>query len=232
MTEASIHVVIPAAGRGERMGPDQLPKQYQPLLGRPMLAWTLDCFMHHPQVDAITVALAPQDPHFEQLAVADQVQRVTGGDTRARSVLHGLAAARASGADWVLVHDAARPCLDQASLERLLAARTQSDHGAILALPVADTLKQAREARSPVIAQTRSRSGLWAAQTPQFFPAALLEMALQEALARGDAPTDEAGAMEARGYEPLLVRGSPRNIKVTWPEDLLLAEMLLREERM
>ncbi len=232
MTEASIHVVIPAAGRGERMGPDQLPKQYQPLLGRPMLAWTLDCFMHHPQVDAITVALAPQDPHLEQLAVADQVQRVTGGDTRARSVLHGLAAARASGADWVLVHDAARPCLDQASLERLLAARTQSDHGAILALPVADTLKQAREARSPVIAQTRSRSGLWAAQTPQFFPAALLEMALQEALARGDAPTDEAGAMEAKGYEPLLVRGSPRNIKVTWPEDLLLAEMLLREERM
>ena len=231
MTEVSLHVVIPAAGRGERMGPDQLPKQYQPLLGRPMLAWILDCFLHHPQVAAITVALASRDPHFDQLAAADQVQRVTGGDSRARSVLHGIAAARASGADWVLVHDAARPCLDQASLERLLAARAQSAHGAILALPVADTLKQSNGATPPAIAQTRSRSGLWAAQTPQLFPAALLETALQEALARGDAPTDEAGAMEAGGYEPLLVRGSPRNIKVTWPEDLLLAETLLREER-
>ena len=133
------------------------------------------------------------------------------------------------------MHDAARPCLERDALDRLLDAGLASDQGAILALPVADTLKRAGAGDPPLIGETVDREGLWAAQTPQLFPAATLQSALEASLARGDAPTDEAGAMEAAGYRPRLVRGSPRNLKVTWPGDLSMAAMqleaMLKEER-
>lgn len=229
MAAPRLHAIVPAAGSGQRMGSRGAPKQYAPLLGRPLLAWSLERLLSHPDIDDVTVVLAPDDQHFTQLEPSARVHRTEGGDSRARSVCNGIIAAQNRfGADFVLVHDAARPCLDLPSLDRLIAAGLGKTDGAILAQPVADTLKRARAGDQPAIKTTIDREGLWAAQTPQLFPAATLRAALEASLARGDAPTDEAGAMESAGYHPRLVTGSPRNLKVTWPGDLALAELYLR----
>lgn len=222
-----VQALLPAAGVGARMG-GELPKQYQLLAGRPVLAHTLEALARHPRISGITVLTAADDPYFEQLDVqlGIPLERVIGGASRAESVRNGLQhLASGSRPEWVLVHDAARPCLDLPSLERLLQQGLACSDGAILAMPVRDTLKRAGPGRR--IAATLERSDAWAAQTPQLFPLLALLSALEACLARGEIPTDEAAAMEAAGAQPLLVQGAATNIKLTWPEDLLVAEAWL-----
>jgi len=179
-----------------------------------------------PPVPKVFVVLAPEDVHFSKHDWSAFQGRVAplfcGGQSRRESVYNGLVASRDEWAadDWMLVHDAARPCLPRADLDALLA---QPDEvGALLALPVSDTVKRAAHNR---VVQTEDRSQLWLAQTPQMFRCGLLLQALQRA--RG-AVTDEASAVEQMGLKPRLVAGSRENIKVTWPEDFALAETLLR----
>jgi len=222
-----VHALIPAAGRGDRMGGD-IPKQYLDLAGKPVLAHAVDALAAHPTVAGVTVALAPDDHRFERLRFDTSVvpERVTGGASRAQSVLNGLAQiASRHDPDWVLIHDAVRPCLPASSLHRLLEEGLACRDGAILAIPVADTLKRQDPERR--IAATVDRGGLWSAQTPQLFPLRALMVALEGALAAGATPTDEAAAMEYAGARPLLVQGSAANIKITWPRDLEIAEALL-----
>jgi len=224
-----IHALIPAAGLSVRFGGTTL-KQYAHLLGKPVIAHSIDAVCRHQAISAVTVALATDDGIFEELIRPHypEVNTVTGGDSRAQTVLNGLQYIRGLDPDchWVLVHDAARPCLSQKALEALLQSGLDDEGGAILAVPVSDTVK--REGKERRIAQTVDRSGLWAAQTPQLFPLNALLGHLQAAMRFGELPTDEAEAMERAGVHPLLVEGCPENIKITGPEDLALAEFILR----
>lgn len=218
--------LVPAAGTGLRMG-DALPKQYHMLAGRPMLWHALEVLCASPRIEGVFVVLAPQDQAWEQFDWTALGPRMSvlrcGGPTRAESVLNGLQAlaARVSRQDWMLVHDAARPCLSLAQLDALLDQVGEDEVGGILAIPVADTLKRSRADNR--IGATVPRDGLWQAQTPQMFRYGLL----CESLANCRAVTDEAGAVEALGHHPLLVASSSGNLKVTYPEDLALAEKIL-----
>lgn len=220
-------VLIPAAGSGSRMGAE-LPKQYLPLLGKPMIHHTLSVFCRHSGIDRVAVVLSPDDTGWAQYDFPDPDGKVEvlrcGGATRAETVLNGLDAIDASPEDWVLVHDAARPCLTSAMLDALLAALADDAVGGLLAVPVADTLK--REGPDGRVDHTEPRAGLWRAQTPQMFRYSLLRQALH---AIGtDTPTDEAQAVEFLGHAPRLVMGDGHNLKVTYPEDLVIAELLLK----
>lgn len=228
MTQAPVIAVVPAAGIGSRMQADR-PKQYLTLAGRTILEHTLAGLHQHPQIDRVVVAIAADDPYFAQLpmARAPWLEVVTGGAERADSVLQALSTLPADS--WALVHDAARPCLEAADVDALLASR-HNPHtaGAILASPVRDTMKRAVSGADPVcIARTESRDGLWHALTPQLFHTGQLRQALSDGLARGLTITDEASAMEAAGYAVALVEGNPGNIKITRPADLALAEFYL-----
>ncbi|MEJ2534382.1 MAG: 2-C-methyl-D-erythritol 4-phosphate cytidylyltransferase [Gammaproteobacteria bacterium] len=186
-----------------------------------MLVHALEALGSHPRVRAITVVLANDDAWFEQLqfSVAAHVDRVTGGATRAASVLNGLLHIRERHpTDWVMVHDAARPCVSAECIDRLLEEGMACEDGAILAVPVRDTLK--REDGEGRIAETVDREGMWAAQTPQLFRLDALIDAIGAQLRSGAAPTDEAAAMEQAGARPRLVMGSVSNLKITWPEDI------------
>ena len=225
-----IHALIPAAGQSVRFGGTTL-KQYAHLLGKPVIAHSIDALRQHKAVCEVTVALAQDDGIYNDLIRPDypEVRTVTGGDIRARTVLRGLRYIRSFDTDsqWVLVHDAARPCLSHSALERLLNKGLSCEQGAILAIPVSDTLK--REAESNRIEGTHDRSGLWAAQTPQLFPLDALLQNIQSAVNFGKPPTDEAEAMERAGLQPILVPGCPSNIKITGPDDLALAECILKQ---
>lgn len=214
--------LLPAAGVGARMGADT-PKQYLPIHGRPMLWHALRVFERHPRIERIHVVLAPEDdwwPAHDWRGLRKLTVLRCGGVTRAQSVLNGLYAIRSevSPDDWVLVHDAARPCLTSALLDRLLAALADDPVGGILAVPVADTLKRAGS--DGRIAETVPRAGIWAAQTPQMFRHGLLLRALEGA---GADVTDEASAVEALGLAPRLVESDRSNLKVTFPDDLAVA---------
>jgi 2-C-methyl-D-erythritol 4-phosphate cytidylyltransferase len=206
------------------------PKQYVPLAGRPLL-WHAVRAVCVPQVSAVFVVLAANDEHFARQdwnAFAGKVNPLyCGGATRRDSVLNGLAALRGTvdADDWMLVHDAARPCLPAADLRKLLDEGSGDAIGAILALPVAETVKRAGKDEGGVqrIAATEDRTQLWLAQTPQLFRSGLL----LQALAQAANATDEAAAVEALGLRPRLVLGSRENLKVTFPEDLAIAEGLL-----
>jgi 2-C-methyl-D-erythritol 4-phosphate cytidylyltransferase len=223
---ARLHALIPAAGTGSRMGSD-IPKQYLDIAGHPLLWHTLQVFERNAAIATLTVVIAADDvlwPSFDWSACQKlRVQRV-GGATRAQTVLAGLQAMAVAADDWVLVHDAARPCLDQASLDRLITAAQADAVGGILAIPLSDTIKRAGEGGR--ISATVPREGLWAAQTPQMFRVARLAEAL---MAAGDAVTDDASAMECIGLYGALVMGNPRNLKVTLPADLDLAARYLAE---
>lgn len=218
--------LIPAAGRGSRLGSAQ-PKQYAPLAGRPML-WHAIRAVCVPQVRCVFVVLAADDTSFKEhdwSAFDGKLEPLyCGGVSRRDTVYNGLVATMSEidANDWMLVHDAARPCLSRQDLQTLFAETGDEEIGAILALPVADTVKEAIDGR---IDGTRDRSALWLAQTPQMFRAGLLMQALRQA--RGPV-TDEASAVEQLGLRPRLVQGSRENLKVTWPEDLALAESILR----
>lgn len=222
------YVLIPAAGSGSRMG-SETPKQYLPLLGKPLIHHTLSVFESHPGIDHVFVVLSADDCHWSASGSPKVTVLRCGGATRAETVLNGLDAMAGIVAadDWVLVHDAARPCLDHTLLDRLLTELAQDAVGGLLAVPVADTLKRA--GRDGRVDHTEPREGLWRAQTPQMFPHGLLRRALR---AMGtDAPTDEAQAVEFLGMSPRLVQGDGHNLKVTYPEDLVMAELILKEER-
>ena len=220
--------LVPCAGIGARSGA-ALPKQYVPIAGKAMVAHTLEALSRVPRLVEILVVLAPDDALFEAAVPGFEGLRCRvarcGGATRAKTVAQGLAvlASRGAGADdWVLVHDAARCLVRPQWVERLIAACSSDPVGGLLALPLADTLKQEHAGRA---AATLSRDAMWAAQTPQMFRLGLL----REALARaGAGVTDEASAIEASGHAPLLVRGELENFKLTHAGDFELAQRLLR----
>ncbi|MCK9110722.1 2-C-methyl-D-erythritol 4-phosphate cytidylyltransferase [Haemophilus influenzae] len=217
----SIIAVLPAAGVGSRMQADK-PKQYLTLLGKTLLEHTLDVMLSYPAVSKIILAVSKDDPYISTLSLDPKIQLVEGGTTRAESVLNGLNAIAEKNA-WVLVHDAARPCLQHADIDKLLAI--ENEQGAILAIPVTDTIKLADNQQC--IVKTEDRSQLWQAMTPQFFPVDILRHALSTGIQQGANITDEASAMELAGFRPHLVAGRSDNLKVTRPEDLALAEFYL-----
>ncbi len=224
--------VVVAAGRGERFG-GATPKQYARLLGRPVLSWSLAALLASPAVDGIVVALAPGDRRWKRLAESrdPRVQTCVGGDRREASVSNALAAlqTQARDGDWVIVHDAARPCLRRQDLDALISATRSDAVGGLLAVPVADTLK-ADDGLGRSL-RTADRSGLWRALTPQMFRYGLLRRALAMCLERERGVTDEASAIEALGLRPRLVPGRADNIKLTTPADIGLAEAILRAGR-
>ena len=223
---AQHYAIVPAAGSGARFG-SETPKQYLPLAGRPLIFHTLAALCRHPAIARVWVVLSPGDEwwrEYDWSVLGSKLETVfCGGATRAESVANGLKAASlaAQDDDWMLVHDAARPCLSAAMLDALVAELAQDPVGGILAVPVADTLKRADAAQR--VAETVPRDGLWQAQTPQMFRYGLL----QKALAATRDVTDEAGAIEALGLAPRLVKGDGSNLKVTYPADLALAEAIL-----
>ena len=216
--------LIPAAGVGTRMAAE-VPKQYLPVGGKPMLRHTLDAFLSSELISHTFVVVSAGDRHIDAVAPRDGVSVLRcGGGTRMESIRNALDAMSASvrEGDWVLVHDAARPGLDRALIEKLIAEVGAHPVGGLLALPVVDTVK--RTAAGAVA--TVSRDGLWLAQTPQMFRYRLLSDALAAATDAA-AITDDASAVEAMGHAPMLVEGHPRNLKVTLPQDIRIAEMYL-----
>lgn len=210
-----------------------IPKQYLPLAGRTVIEHTLGCFSDHPSVRGIVVALAADDCHWPKLDLRGYkpVETVIGGCERSRSVLNTLdyLVSVAAPDDWVLVHDAARPNLKRADLDKLIGTVADDPAGGILAAPVRDTMKQAGV--TGCIETTIDRSCLWHAFTPQMFRLQMLRDALVAAAANGKHVTDEASAMEIAGFVPRLVQGSVENIKITRPDDLRLAEFYLSERK-
>lgn len=206
------------------------PKQYMSLAGKPMLLHVLDTFAKAPRIERIFVVVSADDGYIDELMdkATHLAQQVTvlrqGGESRHQSVLNGLQTVRDQVADedWMLVHDAARPGLTVALIERLISELEHDEVGGILALPLVDTIKRAQSNQR--IEATVSREGLWSAQTPQMFRYAVLMRALQQAAQ----VTDEASAIEALGLFPKLVEGSPRNFKLTRPDDVALAELHLK----
>lgn len=230
MTEnkTKIWALIPAAGIGSRMKAE-LPKQYLEIDGKTILEHSLSKFLEHPSIDKVVVALNPNDNHWPKLKIAKhpKIIAVEGGETRAESVLNGLKAIQQQQGqnDWVMVHDAARPCLDAGSIDALIQAGKDSKQGVILAIPSVDTIKLANA--NQTIDKTLSREQIWLAQTPQYFPVEALTIAIETGLQKALPITDEASAIEAQGQHPALVIGTRKNIKVTDPEDMMLASVWL-----
>jgi len=228
---ACITAIVPAGGLGSRAA-CVIPKQYQALHGQAMLRWTVQALLCDARIRQVRVAVAPDDTRApDALAgLPRTLWRPCGGATRARTVLAALRDAALGEDAWVLVHDAARPGLPRAALARLIDTCLEQGQGGLLALPVGDTVKRAQPAlqEPPRVGQTVAREHLWLAQTPQLFPAMRLQHALQSALDAGEEPGDEASAVERLGDAPLLVAGSPRNMKVTWSEDFAWMERWLK----
>jgi len=203
----------------------ELPKQYLQLLGKPLIHHTLSIFESHPAIARIFVVLSPEDAYWTSCDSQKIIVLRCGGATRAETVLNGLNAMAdiVDAQDWVLVHDAARPCLSRELLDRLLDELQQDAIGGLLAVPVSDTLKRAGADQR--VDHTEPREGLWRAQTPQMFSHGLLRQALQSIGTA--APTDEAQAIEFLGHAPKLVLGDGHNLKVTYPEDLAMAGLIL-----
>lgn len=231
MASARVWAIVPAAGRGERFAaasPSGLPKQYSPLLGRTILEWSLTALLREPRVHAVVAVLSEGDAHWpavsEKLAAARLLTAV-GGAHRQDTVLNGLQflESRAQEQDWVLVHDAARPCLSSADLKLLIDTLDTGVDGAVLAAPVVDTVR--RDLAGQI--ETVDRNGLWRALTPQVFRFGPLRRALLEASRDHVTVTDEAQALERLGVRAKLVAGSPFNIKVTRAEDLSVAAGIL-----
>jgi 2-C-methyl-D-erythritol 4-phosphate cytidylyltransferase len=231
-------LVMPAAGSGRRFQGDQ-PKQYAPLLGRTVIEWALAPFLGDPRCAHAVVVLAEGDASWHRVAArlgSERLSATPGGGERSLSVRRGLTAlaGRAAPEDWVLVHDAARPCLEAGDLERLLERVEAHGGGGLLAARAADTLKQAEPLATPgevTVARTVDRAELWRALTPQMFRYGALGAALDAAHAAGRHPTDEAQAFEWCGEKALLVEGAATNLKLTTSADLKLAEAVLRARR-
>lgn len=228
-------VVVPAAGVGRRFGGDT-PKQYQQLLGKPVIEHTLERLLELKDAQ-IVVALSPVDTQWQQLSVFQSpcIQTALGGEERADSVRLALESlqGKAEQDDWVLVHDVARPCVRVKDIENLLTQLASHTVGGILATPVSDTVKRVlkRTAHQSDIDSTEDRSQLWAAQTPQMFRYALLLESLLTAVKQQHQPTDESAAIEQLGYTPSVVEGSRDNIKITRLEDMAIAEAIMKHQQ-
>ncbi len=230
----SIWAIVPAAGIGRRMAsitPKQVAKQYREVAGQPVLAHSLKKLLTLPALTQVVVVLHPEDTHFSTLDVAadPRITTVSGGAERQDSVRNGLAALGAAQPDdWVLVHDAVRPCVSHEDLLKLLQELQEHPVGGLLAAPVDNTLKAANAVQQ--VQQTVDRSALWQAFTPQMFRYGQLTTALQQAREQQLAITDEASAIEACGLQPQLVLGSKLNLKITHESDLQLAELILQQQ--
>ena len=226
--------VIPAAGSGSRMG-NSLPKQYLPLAGRPMIYHAVHTLCISPEITSVFVILSPEDREWLKHDWSEFSSKLIvfncGGETRAMSILNGLKAASEESFidndDWVMVHDAARPCLSEELLRKLLDELSDDAVGGLLAVPLSDTLK--RGGTNNRVQKTEPRKDLWQAQTPQMFRYKLL----LDALCKPNSltMTDDASAVEALGLCPMLVLGDVSNIKITYPKDLVLAELILRAQK-
>lgn len=227
--ERPVWAVLPAAGVGRRMGAG-IPKQYLSLHGRPVLHWAAAALLQSSHVQGAVFAVDPEDALWSvHRPVSDKpLEVVDGGAERFESVFNALRFLRLRQPDEcrVLVHDAVRPCLAATELERLIDQGLASAAGALLAVPVRDTLKRQNSDRC--VLATADRHDLWQAQTPQLFPLGLLFRALEQVIEQGLTVTDESQAVEAMGYRPLLVEGSVANLKITRPDDLPLAAAILR----
>ncbi|MDO9372066.1 MAG: 2-C-methyl-D-erythritol 4-phosphate cytidylyltransferase [Gammaproteobacteria bacterium] len=226
--------VVPAAGSGTRMG-GELPKQYLPLCGRTVIEHTLRRLLSHAKISGVVVAVAGADPYFAAIRArlpdyGKPFLMAEGGSERCHSVLSALCALEpvASSTDWVLVHDAVRPCLRHADIDRLMHALDGHPAGGLLGLRLHDTIKRVDAAGG--VRATENRSELWRALTPQMFRLGVLSAALAQAIADQAAVTDECAAMERHGAVPLMVQGAPDNIKITQPQDLPLAEFYLIQQ--
>jgi 2-C-methyl-D-erythritol 4-phosphate cytidylyltransferase len=221
-----IFAIVPAAGQGTRIG-DAVPKQYLPIAGKPMLFHALESLASVARIHAVVAVLSPLDRHwgeFDWSAFPEKIEAaLTGGANRSESVRSALRhlAPRIAKDDWILVHDAARPCITRALVDQFIDEVEAEPVGGLLAMPLADTLKRADETLR--VAETIPRAGLWRAQTPQMFRYEMLTRALD----RKDNATDESQAIEALGYAPRLVQGENTNLKVTFAEDLPIAEMII-----
>jgi 2-C-methyl-D-erythritol 4-phosphate cytidylyltransferase len=214
-------VVIPAAGVGSRMGVDK-PKQYISINNKTIIEHTIDCFIHREEIEKIVIAISKEDEFWPTLAISnhDKIMTAPGGEERYQSVLNSLQALSgiAENSDWVMVHDAARPCLNQSAIDRLIIELRTHDVGGILAMPCRDTMKRAND--DGEIDKTVERESLWHAQTPQMFKYEKLLSAIEDALKNKIVVTDESMAMERLGYKPILVQGHQENIKLTHKDDL------------
>ncbi len=233
-SEKQYWAIIPAAGVGKRMG-SKVPKQYLPLAGKTVLEQTISVFLQHPKISGIVVAITQGDTYWQELQSSlgnhKPILQALGGSERCHSVLNALTYLsnqknfNISEQDWVLVHDAARPCLNSNDIDRLMIQLSDTTSGGLLGLPISDTVKRCNAEQQ--ILETVDRNDLWRALTPQMFPFALLKNALEQAINNNALVTDEASAIEFQGLKPIMVEGSADNIKITHPGDLQLAEMFI-----
>ena len=223
--------VVPAAGVGKRMQADR-PKHYLEIEGRPLIEYAISGLMADPHIEGVVVAISAEDQYWPELEICLEkpLWVAEGGVERCHTVLNALQVLTvyANDEDWVLVHDAARPCVRAEDIAQLIARLANDEVGGLLAVPVRDTMKRAGDKQRVI--NTEDRQGLWHALTPQMFRFGKLRHALEQALEDEALVTDEASAMELAGYEPLLVEGHADNIKVTRPEDLALAAFYLQQQ--
>lgn len=225
--------IVPAAGVGSRMKQDR-PKQYLVLHGKTIIEYTIECLLSHSNIAAVVVAIADNDVYWPEIESKLRIKfnkpiiTTSGGAQRADSVYNALTALQShcKSNDWVLVHDAARPCLKNTDITKLINQVKNNAVGGLLAIPVRDTMKRSNS--ECLVHKTIDREGLWHALTPQMFRYAMLQDALHSAMNNGTLITDESSAMEYHGLQPLLVEGCADNIKVTRPEDLILADLYLK----
>ena len=231
MSEPAFWAVMPAAGVGRRMG-GRVPKQYLELNGRAVIDHAIERILLHPTVDGLYLALSDEDQWWDETEFAGHpdLVRVSGGVERCHSVFNALQAlrSRAAADDWVLVHDAARPCVRRADIDHLVAMLRTHEVGGLLGRPVHDTMKRTDSADRVV--STVERSHLWHAFTPQMFRFAILFDALRDALDSGFMVTDESSAVERAGRQPVMVECHADNLKITRPEDLPLAAYYLERQ--
>jgi len=231
--------IVPAAGIGKRMQSD-IPKQYLPIDGRPVLEYTVNALLRNKNISGLVIALQADDTYWPEIRVNSQkpVLLAAGGKERADSVLNALAELFRceqfdANNDWVMVHDAVRCCLRQDDIDRLVSEVADDSNGGLLALPVRDTMKRQLSGSSPAtVAATVDRENLWHALTPQYFAALDLKNALENARMNGQIVTDESSAMELAGFSPILVQGHEDNLKITRPDDLRLAGLYLQAQNL
>ncbi|MCK4675458.1 MAG: 2-C-methyl-D-erythritol 4-phosphate cytidylyltransferase [Gammaproteobacteria bacterium] len=228
--------IVPAAGIGKRMQ-STTPKQYLPLNGRPVLEHTINTLLKNENISGLVIALQPDDAYWPDIKVDSEkiVLRASGGKERADSVINALNELlqyeQFGESDWVLVHDAVRPCLRQQDIDKLVTEVAEENNGGLLALPVRDTMKRQHTGNAEAtVDKTVDRKNLWHALTPQYFPALTLKNSLEKAQSEKLLITDESSAMELAGFSPKLVHGHEDNIKITRPDDLALASLYLQAQ--
>jgi 2-C-methyl-D-erythritol 4-phosphate cytidylyltransferase len=225
-------VIVPAAGVGKRMQAD-CPKQYLLINNETVLSHTVMALLSHPKISQVVLVLSESDRYFSKLALAQQekVLRVNGGKERVNSVLNGLKVVDQVKYPWVLVHDAARPCVTHTDIDKLISRCLTHNSGGVLATPVRDTMKRSKsECAYDLIKNTVEREDLWHALTPQLYKTQELTHAIEQGIAKGLNITDESSAIEYANLPSLLVSGSSENIKITHPNDLVLAKFYLNKD--